>query len=820
MLLRVTHIMDNVIRRTKLTIKLNTPKIKIAAKYFFCIILFVALITCEKESTSPFDPETSPSTWTPTEFTGEQFDNTILLKWKQDKTNIDGFKIERKLDEGEWSDVASLANSFTSWTDTLITGGILHEYKLYAYAGENQSDIVTTSLTPIIEANLILGDPTEITTTSLTLNGSVNANGSETTVTFLYKSESEPEWQSVNASTKSFSGNSWVPVNASIAGLTPGVTYQFKLMAVSTAGEIVTDIKSVTLGCNEALAELVSAEKISETSFHLRGRVNANGATAEVTFEYGETPDLGQNIVPTNATVAGNSSIEVNATLKGLKANTIYYYRIKAKNCGGTVYSSSSEFGEQCEKPGAKTSAATNLTSVGAKLNANINAKGKSTTVTFEYGKTENLGQSLVANQSPVVTTNDINVSASLSDLEPCAKYYFRVKAVSCGGTQYSSISSFETSGVEATSTVLAATEIKSNSARLNGKVIANGSSTKVTFQYGENQEYKNVLNATPATVAGSSSENVTINISDLKPCTTYYYRIKTENCSGTTYSSGATFKTTGTKPIVEIQPAGNVTPFSAKLNGRVNALGALTSVIFEYGKSTDMENSVISNPSTVKGNGLTQVSANIKGLDPDSKYYFSIKAVNCGEVVSSNTQEFQTPTAFTVTPSQSNVDYKSGETTFKVDANDSWNFEISKGNEWMEASKKGKSEIKVSYSANPTTSAREGKIKVSSSGKDITVSVIQAGAPCNFDVSPNSKTVPTFSFFGTGFTSFQVEACVKWSVKDDAKWLKAEKADNSTIRVSFDSNFGKETRTAKITVKGEHGLEEVVTVIQPAYSR
>ena len=58
-----------------------------------------------------------------------------------------------------------------------------------------------------------------------------------------------------------------------------------------------------------------------------------------------------------------------------------------------------------------------------------VNASGLETTVTFEYGTTADYGNSIEAVQNPIVGSDDIEVTASISGLTVGETYHYRVKA-------------------------------------------------------------------------------------------------------------------------------------------------------------------------------------------------------------------------------------------------------------------------------------------------------------------------------------------------------------------------------------------------------
>ena len=95
--------------------------------------------------------------------------------------------------------------------------------------------------------------------------------------------------------------------------------------------------------------------------------------------------------------------------------------------------------------PTATTVAASSITTSSATLNGTVNANNATTTVTFEWGTSTSLGNSINATPNSVTGTTNTNVTANLTGLSANTTYYYRVKAVSAHGTTYGSTMSFKT---------------------------------------------------------------------------------------------------------------------------------------------------------------------------------------------------------------------------------------------------------------------------------------------------------------------------------------------------------------------------------------
>lgn len=272
-------------------------------------------------------------------------------------------------------------------------------------------------------------------------------------------------------------------------------------------------------------------------------------------------------------------------------------------------------------------------------LTGNVNPNGAATTYWYEYGTTTELGNNSTS-QSVGSGSGSVYAPAYITGLSSNTTYYYRLSASNRNGTVTGSTHSFTTSnipppqGIVPSVQTTSATDISRTTADLNGQVTPNGSETRIWFEYGTTTELGGI---TPVQLIGSqdSSINVSASLRDLRPLTTYYFRLNAQNAYGTVNGSMLSFTTSGpeaqSEPMVNTTAATNITDSSAKLNGRVNPNGAVTTYWFEYSEDSLLGSLIGSSTETQtsSGSSFVTVSADISDLRSNAEYFFRLVGRN-----------------------------------------------------------------------------------------------------------------------------------------------------------------------------------------------
>ena len=226
----------------------------------------------------------------------------------------------------------------------LATGRTYHfRVKAENSEGTVYGDDITFTTLLGVQAPIVSTNPaTNISQTGATLNGTVNANGLSAKVTFEYDSNTTSYDSTIAAFQSPVAGDSITNVSADISGLTPGVTYHFRVKAENSDGTVYgDDIQFTLFTCNQVPAvKTLAATNIIGSSATLNGKVDGNDWPTTVTFwyrlgkHYGRWT-FGRATVP--GTVTGDTLVSASVSVAGRGSLNPHTFWVTATNVCGTV---------------------------------------------------------------------------------------------------------------------------------------------------------------------------------------------------------------------------------------------------------------------------------------------------------------------------------------------------------------------------------------------------------------------------------------------------------------------------------------------------
>jgi len=284
---------------------------------------------------------------------------------------------------------------------------------------------------------------TSIAGTTATLNGTVNANGTSSTVTYQY-GLTMAYGTTVPGVPSPVTGSTATATTAALTGLATNTLYHFRIVASNIGGTTNGADMTFTTATLPAVVT-TAATGVTGTTASINGTVNANNYSTTTSFDYGLTVAYGTNVPGVPLTVTGTTVTNVSAALTGLLPGTMYHYRINGINIAGPVNGGDLTFTTPAIPPTVVTTAATGVTTTIATLNGTVTANGASTTTSFDWGLTVAYGSTATASPTPVTGNTATNISANLTGLTLNTTYHYRAKGVNSAGTTYGTDMTFIT---------------------------------------------------------------------------------------------------------------------------------------------------------------------------------------------------------------------------------------------------------------------------------------------------------------------------------------------------------------------------------------
>jgi PKD repeat protein len=286
--------------------------------------------------------------------------------------------------------------------------------------------------------------------------------------------------------------------------------------------------------------------------------------------------------------------------------------------------------------PQATTGGAGGVSDAGATLEGTVNPEDQPVQYRFVYGTSAGS----LADSTPLATgplgQSPTAVSATVTGLAPSTTYYYELQVVSAGQTYAGSVQSFTTGATPPPPQTPSAATGGASQVSPGGAIVAGtvdpGGSQSVAYDFAYGTSPSSLTSTTPAAggLAGTTSAPVTAALDGLDSHTTYYFRLEV-TLDGQTYAGTVrSFTTTTPAPGAVTGGATAVGAGAATVLGAVQANGAPTRYLVEFGPSTAYGYSSAAF-SAGAGTASLPVRVTLSGLRPRTRYHYRLVAISAG---------------------------------------------------------------------------------------------------------------------------------------------------------------------------------------------
>jgi hypothetical protein len=516
-----------------------------------------------------------------------------------------------------------------------------------------------------------------IGSTSATLHGAVNPQGTSTSAVFTYFGPDGVEH--TTAAVDCGSGSAQVQVAVVVTDLVASSGYFTRIVATNTAGQTT----------NGNLLGFVTLADTSAPTVGVLTVSNITATTATATVAY-DTGDLDCTVVvqvglDTNYGLPGNP-FQVNVLagstsfvipIVGLSASQTYHTRAVVVNAIGNSTGADQTFATigAGSFPTGNTALPDKINSFNATLHALVNPGGALTTVSFEWWR-EDLPSVVhtVASLTTSSGTSQVDFPGFAGNLQPFVLYNYRMTATNANGSVVGQVIQFKSQGgstevVVGVTTTTPATNITNTSATVSGTIADSVIPTVHYFEYWVTGQDKKFTTARfqdygLTGLAGTRTESESI--SGLSANTTYNFRLCAVNSGSpdVIYGTTRTVLTNaapGTPAAIGVLTlATSPLATSLRCDGTVNPNGEATDCRFQASSTPAF--TAIAGQTAIETTGagtsvvaLTQ--ATITGLTAATQYWLRVKMVhNVGPITSYSATYGPITTASVVAPTIGNA--------------------------------------------------------------------------------------------------------------------------------------------------------------------
>ena len=179
---------------------------------------------------------------------------------------------------------------------------------------------------------------TDVTDSAATLNGWASGFKVPASISFELSIDSQAFYPVPNAASYSINDTLTHSVSTAALYLAQNTKYFFRMKAELISGIYYSNPFYFITGQGDLRVQTFTATDVTRTSAQLNGRVHDFSEPVSLSFQYGATTSLGNELSATPAQVNDTASHEAHAPISGLQSGTLYYYRLKAETGNGTEF--------------------------------------------------------------------------------------------------------------------------------------------------------------------------------------------------------------------------------------------------------------------------------------------------------------------------------------------------------------------------------------------------------------------------------------------------------------------------------------------------
>ena len=300
-------------------------------KNLYFILLFLILNGCKKSEDGKVEViPLAPTDLKATVISKDQVD----LTWKDNSTNETGFKIERKTDSGNFTEIGTIALDVTTFSDKTVDLNTNYTYRVYSFnqVGKSISYSNEVTIKTLNVPALTTYQISAITYDGASSGGGITSDGGSAVTAngVVWDTSTNPTISLSTKTSDQISGG----FKSSITGLKSLTKYYVRAYATNAAGTGYGNELSFTTDAY-IIAPTLTTNTISDILSNTAksgGNISADGGSAitsrGVVWSTSTNPGTDLNTKTSDGTGVGSFQ----SSITGLKENTKYYLRAYAIN--------------------------------------------------------------------------------------------------------------------------------------------------------------------------------------------------------------------------------------------------------------------------------------------------------------------------------------------------------------------------------------------------------------------------------------------------------------------------------------------------------